>query len=126
MINNYQLGLLYLVHLLVSADGIIDEQEKEALKRLKSKEKISDEVYTTFEKDITHKTEREIYQDSITLINQCTPSEKLHAFVMLYKLSEVDGHVHLKEVRLLMYSIKMAGIEFDDVVSEAKKLTATF
>ena len=45
--------------------------------------------------------------------------EKLNAFVHLYKLSEVDGSVHVKEVRLLLYSIKMAGIEFNDVVERA-------
>ena len=32
-------------------------------------------------------------------------------------MSEVDGRVHVKEVRLLLYSIKMAGIEFNDVVT---------
>jgi uncharacterized tellurite resistance protein B-like protein len=126
MSKNYQLGLLYLVHLLVSADGVVDEQEKAALEKLKSKEKISDEVYKAFEQHVADKTERDIYQDGIALINECTAAEKLHVFVTLYKLSEVDGHVHLKEVRLLLYSIKMAGIDFDDVVSEAKKLKTIF
>ena len=26
--KNYQLGLLYLVHLLINADGVIDEKER--------------------------------------------------------------------------------------------------
>jgi len=34
-------------------------------------------------------------------------------------MSEADGRVHVKEVRLLLYSIRMAGIEFDDVVKRA-------
>jgi uncharacterized tellurite resistance protein B-like protein len=126
MNKNYQLGLLYLVHLLVSADGVVDESEKEALKKLKKKEKISDELYAEFESNVKRKREREIYQEGIAFINNCTLEEKLHVFVILYKLSEVDGHVHLKEVRLLLYSIKMVGIEFDDVVSHAKKIKAIF
>jgi uncharacterized tellurite resistance protein B-like protein len=126
MRKQYQLGLLYLVHLLVSADGIVDDNEKEALKKIKLKEKISDTLYAQFEKNVKRKKEREIYQEGIAYLNQCTEAQKLHVFVVLYKLSEVDGHVHLKEVRLLLYSIKMAGIEFDDVVSEAKKTTSIF
>jgi hypothetical protein len=36
-------------------------------------------------------------------------------------MSEADGRVHVKEVRLMLYSIKMVGIEFDDVVKAAKQ-----
>jgi hypothetical protein len=44
------------------------------------------------------------------------------ALVHLYKLSEADGLVHVKEVRLLLYSIKMVGVEFNDVVARAKSI----
>jgi uncharacterized tellurite resistance protein B-like protein len=117
--KNYQLGLLHLVHLLISADGVIDEKERNAILKIKAKENISDSVYAEFENEIKTKKERDIYQQGISLINECTDEEKLNAFVHLYKLSEVDGNVHVKEVRLLLYSIKMAGIEFNDVVEKA-------
>jgi len=117
--KNYQLGLLHLVHLLISADGVIDEKERDAILRIKSKENIPDSIYAEFETDVKTKKERDIYQQGIALINECTDEEKLRAFVHLYKLSEVDGNVHVKEVRLLLYSIKMAGIEFNDVVEKA-------
>jgi hypothetical protein len=57
------------------------------------------------------------------MMNNCTEEEKLNAFVHLYKMSEIDGRVHIKEVRLLLYTIKNAGIEFNDVVARAKALT---
>ena len=38
MNKNYQLGLLYLVHLLMSADGVVDENETRALNDIKAKE----------------------------------------------------------------------------------------
>ena len=57
----------------------------------------------------------------IELINKCSDEEKLEAFVHLYKMSEVDGKVHAKEVRLMLYSIKKAKIEFSDVVGRAKQ-----
>ncbi|MCK6616826.1 MAG: TerB family tellurite resistance protein [Cyclobacteriaceae bacterium] len=119
MSNDYQFGLLYLVHLLVSADGVIDENERTALQRIKKREGISDEIFLKFEHDIKTRKERDIYQTGIERLNSCSDDEKLKAFVILYKMSEVDGRVHVKEVRLLLYSIKMAGIEFDDVVSAA-------
>lgn len=119
MNKNYQLGLLYLIHLLMSADGVIDENETQALNTLKIKEGISETTFEEFKKAITEKKGRDIYQAGIDYINQCTDEEKLKAFVILYKMSEVDGRVHVKEVRLLLYCIKVTGIEFDDVVAKA-------
>jgi uncharacterized tellurite resistance protein B-like protein len=124
MSNDYQFGLLYLVHLLVSADGIIDDNERAALQNIKDREGISDEVFSQFANDVLIRKERDIYQSGIERINNCTDEEKLRAFVTLYKISEVDGRVHVKEVRLLLYSIKMVGIEFDDVVREAAKMSS--
>jgi uncharacterized tellurite resistance protein B-like protein len=122
--KTYQIGLLYLVHLLISADGVVDENEKKALMKVKDKENIPDSLFAEFENQVTTKKERDIYQEGIELINKCTEEEKLNAFVHLYKMSEVDGRVHVKEVRLLLYSIKMAGIEFNDVVARAAQIKA--
>lgn len=120
MNRNYQFGLLYLVHLLVSADGIVDDKELKALENIRQREKIDDEVFREFQLDVQQKREKDIYQQGIEFLNRCNDAEKLNAFVILYKISEVDGRVHVKEVRLLLYSIKMTGIEFDDVVNKAK------
>ena len=119
MNKNYQLGLLYLVHLLVSADGVVDQNELAALEKIKSNEKIPDEVYAQFKNDITVKKEKDIYQIGLEALSKCSDEEKLRAFAILYKMSEVDGRVHVKEVRLLLYSARMTGVEFDDVVKQA-------
>lgn len=118
--KNYHLGLLYLVHLLIGSDGSITESEKVSMEKLRKSEGVDDNLFNAFHQRISGKTEREIYQEGIDLLNKCTDQEKLNAFVHLYKLSEVDGNVHVKEVRLLLYSIKMTGIEFNDVVERAK------
>jgi len=120
--KNYQLGLLYLVHLVISADGIVDENEKKALQKVKQKENISDSVFAEFEQFVNSKKERDIYHQGIELISGCSEEQRLSAFVHLYKMSEVDGRVHVKEVRLLLYSIKMAGVEFDDVVKRSSEI----
>ena len=126
MTSSYQLGILNLTHLLVSADGIVDDQEKEALARLRKLEHIDDEIFKAFSEEIRLKKERDIYKEGIDSINSCTDEEKLRALALLYKLSEVDGRVHAKEVRLLLYSIKLAGIEFDDVVKKANTFQSFF
>ena len=118
--KNYHLGLLYLVHLLINADGVIDEKESSALQKVKQTENIPDSIFREFEKKVAGQKEREIYQEGIELINECNRDEKLKAFVHLFKMSEADGRVHVKEVRLLLYSIRQAGIEFDDVVKMAQ------
>ena len=119
MNEHYQLGLLCLTHLLIGADGDIDDHEKDALSIIRKNENISDETFNRFVKLIADKKEREVFQTSIDLLNQCSLEEKLKIFVLLYKLSEVDGRVHVGEVRLLLYSIKLADIEFDEVVNRA-------
>jgi uncharacterized tellurite resistance protein B-like protein len=126
MNKNYQLGLLYLVHLLVSADGVIDENERAALEKIKSRENIPDDIFLQFKKDITQKKERDIYQAGLESFSQCSNQEKLRGFAILYKMSEVDGRVHVKEVRLLLYSSRMSGIEFDDVVKLAAEIPAFY
>ena len=119
--KNYHLGLLHLVHLLISSDGDVSEVETKALRKIQQKEGIADQILTDFTNDLKTKKEREIYQQGIDFLNKCTEEEKLDAFAHLYHLSEADGNVHVKEVRLLLYSIKMTGIEFNDVVEHAKQ-----
>src|SRR5579859_7666512 len=120
--KKYQLGLLYLIHLLINADGIVNENETKELLKIRDKEKISMTLFDQFISEVRSKKAKEIYQEGIELINQCDDEKKLRAFAHLYKISEVDGSVHVKEVRLLLYSVKMAEIEFNDVVAAATRM----
>lgn len=126
MNKNYQLGLLYLVKLLIDADGIADEKELEALRQIKKQEQISDIVFHEFEQGFQQFNERKVYDTGLELIGACSYEEKLKAFATLYRLSEADGRVHVKEIKLLLYSIKTAGMEFDDVVNHARTLPPIF
>ncbi len=121
---NYQLGLLHFAHLLVSVDGFIDEREKKAMKDLQVEEQISEPVYYEFEKTVTPKSEREVFQQGIMHLNQCSEQEKLCALVHLYRMAEADNLLHVKEVRLLLYSLKATKVEFEDVVLTARMVKA--
>jgi len=120
--KSFQLGLLYLIHSLINADGIVNEDEESALLKIKKRQKIPSDVFKDFLTDIKTKSPKTIYQEGIDLINECDDEEKLNALAHMYKLTEVDGSVHVKEVRLLLYSFKVTAIEFNDVVEAASKM----
>lgn len=126
MEENYHLALLYFVHLLIGADGVADRTEVEALNKIKKKENIPDGIYSDFSIAISSRSERETYQFAIDHLLKCDYFEKLKVFGTLYRLSEVDGRVHTKEIKLLLYSIEDAGIEFNDVVDYAKANPSIF
>ncbi len=117
---DFQLGLLHFVHLLVMVDGEIDQREKAAIRKIKLEEKIPDWVFDEFEESIPQKTERQIYEEGVEMLNRCTEDERLCVFVHLYRLSEADDKIHVKEVRLLLYSIKATKIAFEDVELSAR------
>jgi uncharacterized tellurite resistance protein B-like protein len=122
--QNYQMGLLHFAHLLVTVDGFIDDREKSAINSLLKEEHIPEEVYNDFQKMVKTKSERELYDRGVKLLSECSEEEKLSALVHLYRLSEIDNNVHVKEVRLLLYSLKATNVEFEDVVLSAKMLKA--
>lgn len=118
--NTYHEAVLFLTHLIVYADGELDEAEVNAIRQICDHESITPEYYDDFSNRIKGMHERDMYLQGIDLVSQCTDHEKLGAFSWLYQISEVDGKVHVKEVRFLLYSIKKAGIEFEDVIEKAQ------
>jgi uncharacterized tellurite resistance protein B-like protein len=122
----YQLGLLHFTHLLMNADGVVDNQEVEAVKKICYEEQISDNVFKEFQANVFNKTEKEIYNEGVALLNTCTDQEKLCAMVHLFQLSEADNSVHEKEVRLLLYSLEGTNVDFEDVALSARMVKASY
>lgn len=120
MSTDFKLGLLHFVHMLINVDGHIDDREMAAIQSIKKEEKIDDALFQEFSKSIATSKEHEIHQRGVDLLNACSEEEKLCAFVHLFRIAEADTTINMKEVRLLMYSIKATKIEFDDVVLSAR------
>ncbi|MBX2945705.1 MAG: TerB family tellurite resistance protein [Cyclobacteriaceae bacterium] len=116
----YKLALLHLVHLLVHADDVVDDQELAMLQRIREEEHITDAVFNAFTSRISFSNNRELYEHGVRLLNQCTDEEKLQVFAHLYKLAQADNDFSMKEVRLLFYSLEQTQVEFDDVVLIAR------
>jgi len=108
-------GILSRSLIFINALSLIDIEDK-ALMKIRDRERIPLTIFRRICKgDPGKKTEGNL-SSGIDLINSCDDQKKLKAFVHLLKISEIDGSVHVKEVRLLLYSIKMADVEFNAVV----------
>ncbi|MEK6780529.1 MAG: hypothetical protein AABY93_02420 [Bacteroidota bacterium] len=81
---------------------------------------IPDWVFDDFTESVHEKTERKIYEEGVAMLNRCREEEKLKVFVHLYRLSKANDKVHVREVRLLLYSLKATKISFEDVEFEAR------
>lgn len=116
----FELALLHMIHLLVHADGDVEEQERQVIQLIREEEDISDAVYRTFEVSLSRVSEKVIYERGIALLSRCTEEEKLRVFVHLYRLAQADDDLSMKEVRLLFYALRDSKINFDDVVLSAR------
>lgn len=108
-----------MVHLLVTVDGHIDDRERAAILAIKKEENIPDVLFHYFEKKAETTTGQQIYLDGIEYLNVCSDDEKLAAFVHLYKLAEADTSISNKEVRFLLYGLKVTNLSFEDVILSA-------
>ncbi len=118
--NDYTYGLLSLTLLLIISDDEISEKEHSYLRTLKLSEGITDELYQQFQGSVSGKNEKEIYQIGIDAINRCPEDLRLKIFVKLYQLALADNVLHTKEVRLLLYAVKITHVDINRVVELAK------
>lgn len=119
MKKNYHLGLLHFVHMLINTDGHIDDREMETILKIKKEENIDDSVFLEFSRGIAQLRGQEIFNRGLDLLNTCTEEEKLCAFVYLFQLAEADTSISMKEIRLLIYALKVTNVDFNDVAVSA-------
>ncbi len=116
--NHYHNGLLLLAYLIIAADGVLDDAEKRALEIIAKKENIDLDYLSNFVKYARALPEKAVYNQGLDEILKCSDEQKLDAFCWLYRISEVDGKVHVKEVRFLLYSLRHAGLDLEDVLKK--------
>lgn len=119
-LNEYSTGLLALITVLINSDGEISENEVDYIEKIRQSEGIPDALFDQIRSSILGKPEREVYQIGINAINACTEAEKLRAFVKMYQMAMIDGVIHVKEVRLLLYAVKTTKVDINTVVEMAQ------
>ena len=120
--NHFSNGLLFLSYLVIASDGVIEEMEIVALNKICEHEGVSLTHLSNFIRYCKVLPEQDVYNKGLDELGMCNDEEKLRAFAWLYRLSEADGMLHVKEVRFLMYSLRGTEIELEDIISVKDKL----
>ena len=118
--DHYQNSILLLSFLLMNADGVLEDSETHAIRSICKHENIHEDAWSRFLKEVRGYTEKQVYDQGIAEVSLLEDAEKTKVFAWLHRISEADGNVHVKEVRFLLYSIRKAGIEFEDVLKVSK------
>jgi hypothetical protein len=118
-LDNYHKGLLFITYLLINSDKEISDNELYYLHKMRVEEGISDDVFTEHFKSLLGKDEREIYQIGIEAINLCSDDQKLKVFTRLYQMALSDKVLRVKEVRFILYAIKLAHVDINAIVQRA-------
>ena len=114
-------GLLFVTYLLINSDEEISDDELFYLHKMRVEEGISDAVFADHFKSLLGKDEREIYQIGIDAINLCPDDQKLKIFVRLYQMAMIDKVLRVKEVRFILYAIKITHVDINTVVKMVDK-----
>ncbi len=121
IIEHYHKGLLFVTYLLINSDKEISDNELYYLHKMRVEEGISDGVFAEHFKSLLGKDEREIYQIGIDSINLCPDELKLQLFSRLYQMALSDKVLRVKEVRFILYAIKITQVDINTVIKMADK-----
>jgi hypothetical protein len=121
IIEHYHKGLLFVTYLLINSDKEISDNELYYLHKMRVEEGISDGVFAEHFKSLLGKDEREIYQIGIDSINLCPDELKLKIFSRLYQMALSDKVLRVKEVRFILYAIKITQVDINTVIKMADK-----
>lgn len=121
IIEHYHKGLLFVTYLLIHSDKEISDNELYYLHKMRVEEGISDAVFAEHFKSLLGKDEREIYQIGIDSINLCPDELKLKIFSRLYQMALSDKVLRVKEVRFILYAIKITQVDINTVIKMADK-----
>ena len=122
----YSTGLLALISVLINSDGEISEKEVNYAHKIRESEGIPDDLFNEIRETILGKSEKEVYQIGIDALNACPEVDKVGAFVRMYQMAMADGVIHVKEVRLLLYAVKITHVDINDVMRLASEHQEVF
>jgi hypothetical protein len=108
--NDYKIGLLNLLHLLIRSDKEISALELTFFEEIRREEEIDDNLFDEFRKSLNNKSDIEIYNDGLALIEKCNSGLKIRAFRLLTAMALADKNIDPKETHFLMHSGKHFGI----------------
>jgi hypothetical protein len=116
-IDNYHKGLLFVTYLLINSDKEISDNEMYYLHKMRVEEGMSDKMFAEHFKSLIGKSEEEIYQIGIDSLNHCSYKYKVRAISKLYNMALTDKILRTREIRFILYAIKLSHLEVDSVIN---------
>jgi len=113
ILNSYKLGLLNLMHLLMRTDEEISTLELNFFEEILRTEKIDEQLLDNFRRSLNNKSDAEIYNEGLELIERCGTKLKVRAFRLLTAMALADKNIDPKETRFLMHSSERFGINLE-------------
>ncbi|NJN25914.1 MAG: hypothetical protein HC819_08080 [Cyclobacteriaceae bacterium] len=101
--TNYFGGLVMLYHLLINADGHIDEKELSMGRLMKQHENIDDWEFEYHLKRISDLSKQQIINDCIASLKKCDEKLKLKCIAWMSLIANSDGFMAPEEWKLIYY-----------------------
>jgi hypothetical protein len=113
---HYHKGLFFITYLLINSDREISDDELVYLHKMRIEEGIDDYSFSEYFKVVLETSEKELYQTGIESLNRCPDEYKIRAFERLFQLAYADKVLKPREVRFILYAIKLTHTNFNKVL----------
>ncbi len=121
--TNYIEGLVSLYHLLINADGHIDDKELKMGELMKKHEGIADEVFNATLERISGMPKDDVIEDCIISLNKCDYDLKVKCIAWMSMIANSDGFMAPEEWQLIyhIYNTKLK-LSLTDILEMHKQL----
>jgi uncharacterized tellurite resistance protein B-like protein len=120
---NYIEGLVSLYHLLINADGHIDDKEVKMGELMKAHEKIDDFMFDFYLNKISTQDKKVVFDACVNSLNKCEHDWKVKSIAWMSLIANSDGFMDPEEWKLI-YSIynKELKLNLNDILEMQKQL----
>ena len=119
----YYAGLVSLYHLLINADGHVDEKELKMGQLMKKHENMDDWEFNYHLRKIASKEKKEIIEDCIQSLKKCEYELKIKCIAWMSLIANSDGFMAPEEWKLIyrIYNTEL-NLNLADILAMQKKL----
>ena len=120
---NYIEGLVSLYHLLINADGHVDDKELKMGELMKTHEKIDDYMFDFYLNKISTQENEVVFDACVNSLNKCEHDWKVKCIAWMSLIANSDGFMDPEEWKLI-YSIynKELNLNLNDILEMQKQL----
>lgn len=121
--SNYVEGLVSLYHLLINADGHVDEKEVKMGELMKKHEGIDDQDFKAHLERIAAMEKDDIIEDCISSLTKCDYDLKVKCIAWMSMIANSDGFMAPEEWQLIyhIYNTKL-NLDLSDILEMHKQL----